>query len=41
MLTARAALDAISHLLDTDPEQTAATALPILTALVRDGFLTT
>ncbi|MFZ1285549.1 MAG: methyltransferase [Candidatus Phosphoribacter sp.] len=38
-LTARAGLDAISHLLDTDPEQTAAGALPALSALVRDGFL--
>ena len=38
-LTARAALDAISHLLDTSPDQTASAALPTLTALVHDGFL--
>jgi len=38
-LSARTAIDAIAHLLDTDPEQTAASVLPALTALVRDGFL--
>ncbi len=39
-LTAGAALDAIAHLLETDPDQTTQRALPVLTALVRDGFLT-